>query len=70
MTFRKNPLCGVNLSGLAPAPLIADFDLPHRWSHLLDSDSCDHLSPVGIMPAFSIMRITVRCGARVRCSTP
>lgn len=27
-------------------------------------------SPVGMIPAFSTIRITVRCGARVRCSTP
>src|SRR5262249_41783010 len=27
-------------------------------------------SPVGIMPAFSTIRMTVRCGARVRCTVP
>ena len=26
--------------------------------------------PVGMMPAFSTIRITVRCGARVRCIVP
>ncbi len=29
-----------------------------------------HVSPVGMTPAPSIMRITVRSGARVRCITP
>src|ERR1051326_213008 len=29
-----------------------------------------YLSPVGTIPAFSTIRITVRWGARVRCSTP
>src|SRR5262249_38620798 len=27
-------------------------------------------SPVGMIPAFSTIRMTVRCGARVRCITP
>ena len=29
-----------------------------------------HQSPVGMIPAFSTIRMTVRCGARVRCRTP
>ena len=33
-------------------------------------DSAARQSPVGMIPAFSTMRTTVRSGARVRCRTP
>jgi len=64
------PPCNDRLGDPQPVKPRPSKPLVRNPDRTLRGDVAARQSPVGIIPAFSTMRITVRSGARVRCRTP